>query len=162
MNMGIASLFHIPLLLALAESYFVSNQMRASATTRNKYFTTTSLSAYSPSPSGSTHSSSGWGYRSSSASVPSKTACESAVNVEWEPMSELDRRIEDGIHYEHIPTRHESEHEYQGGRRMPGCHSKAKRIDDSDEDYSDRVRAVFCAYRYSAEDYNRLKSANIS
>lgn len=31
----------------------------------------------------------------------SPTARESAVIVEWEPVSELERRIEDGVHYEH-------------------------------------------------------------
>ena len=165
MNTTITSLFHILIVLASTESYIVTIQMQNFANTRNKLFTTTSLLAYSPSPGGSTHnmhSSSGWGCRSTSASVPSKTACESAVNVEWEPMSELDRRIEDGIHYEHIPNRYESEYEHEERRRMPGCHSKAKRIDDNDEDNSSRVRAVFCAYRYTAEDYNRMKSANIS
>ena len=32
-----------------------------------------------------------------------KTAMESAILVEWEPISELERRIEDGVHYEHFP-----------------------------------------------------------
>jgi len=46
---------------------------------------------------------------------------------------------------------------------MPGCHPKAKRIVDEEEDGpSNGARAVFCAYRYSDEDYNRLKSADVS
>ena len=28
---------------------------------------------------------------------------EGAILVEWEPISELERRIEDGVHYEHFP-----------------------------------------------------------
>ena len=40
----------------------------------------------------------GWG---ASRGVPSKTARESAYACEWEPMTELERRIEDGINYEH-------------------------------------------------------------
>ena len=32
-----------------------------------------------------------------------KTAMEGAILVEWEPISELERRIEDGVHYEHFP-----------------------------------------------------------
>ncbi len=109
------------------------------------------LSAYSHSSGGSTHNmhSTPWGSRGSSAGVPSRTACEGAVNIEWEPMSELDRRIEDGIHYEHRRNHYES-------------HSKTRRIDDAkDDDDSPPVRAVFCAYHYSEEDYNRLKSADI-
>jgi hypothetical protein len=78
-------------------------------------------------------------------------------------MSELDRRIEDGIHYEHMPNYYQSKNEYQKGSRIPGCHSNAKRmVDAEDDDDAHEVRAVFCAYHYSTEDYNRLKSADIS
>eukprot|EP00536_Pseudo-nitzschia_multiseries_P008156 jgi/Psemu1/287617/fgenesh1_pg.203_\ len=118
----------------------------------------TSLSAYNtPQTGGSSQHTSAWGARSSGSSVPSKTACESAVNIEWEPMSELERRVEDGIHYEHIPNH------YREAQQMPGCHPKAKRIlSEEEEDDAPGVRAVFCAYRYSEEDYNRLKSADTS
>lgn len=165
MNSAITSLFYIQLLVAVAQSYMVA-PARILDSKHNANLAMTSLSAYSPSSGGSTHnmhSSSRWGSRSTSASVPSKTACESAVNIEWEPMSELNRRIEDGIHYEHMPNHYQSQNQYQKGSRMPGCHSKAKRIVDwGDDDDSHEVRAVFCAYHYSTEDYNRLKSADIS
>ncbi len=159
MNSRIASLLYIQLLVGLAESYIVVPPPMSSAR-----HSTTALSAYSHSSGGSTHNmySSPWGSRGNTGGVPSRTACESAVNVEWEPMSELDRRIEDGINYEHTPYHYESHKRYHKGSRMPGCHSKAKRIvDGEDEDDSPPVRAVFCAYRYSEEDYNRLKSADI-
>jgi hypothetical protein len=163
MNFGIAFLFCIQLLVVIVESY-IASPVRISSLRSDAKFGVTCLSAYS-SPGGSTHnmhSSSAWGSRRSSTGVPSRTACESAVNVEWEPMSELDRRIEDGVHYEHMPHHHDSQNQHQKESRLPGCHSKAKRIVDSgDDDDSNRVRAVFCAYRYSAEDYNRLKSADI-
>lgn len=158
MNSAITSLFYIQLLVAVAQSYIIA-PVRISDSKYNANLAMTSLSAYSPSSGGST----GWGSRSDSASVPSKTACESAVNIEWEPMSELDRRIEDGVHYEHMPNYYQSQNEYQKGSRMPGCHSNAKRIFDAeDDDDAHEVRAVFCAYHYSTEDYNRLKSADIS
>mmetsp|Transcript_26598 Transcript_26598/g.57019 ORF Transcript_26598/g.57019 Transcript_26598/m.57019 type:complete len:167 (+) Transcript_26598:166-666(+) len=166
MKSVIAPLICIQLCVASTESYVVA-PARLSAFERSTLSVTTSLSAYSSSPGGSSpnaHSSSAWGSRSSSASVPSKTVCESAVNVEWEPMSEMERRIEDGIHYEHVPNHYHQPQEPNKKRgRMPGCHPKAKRIVDEEEDGpSNGARAVFCAYRYSDEDYNRLKSADVS
>ena len=156
MKSGITFLFYLQLLLAGAESYVVA-PIRISDSRLNSNFALTSLSAYSPSPGGP----SPWGSRGSSAGVPSRTACESAVNVEWEPMSELNRRIEDGIHYEHMPHHYESVNQNQKASRMPGCHSNAKRIVEDEDDDINTVRAVFCAYRYSEDDYNRLKSADM-
>lgn len=163
MNSLFASLFYVHLFVGFAES-FVVTPLPISASRHNSKFATTALSAYSHSSGGSTHNmhSSPWGSRGCTGTgVPSRTACESAVNIEWEPMSELDRRIEDGIHYEHISGHYESQKQYHKGSRMPGCHSKAKRVDAEDDDDSDPVRAVFCAYHYSEEDYNRLRSADI-
>ena len=73
-----------------------------------------------------------------------KTAIESAVNVEWEPMSELDRRIEDGVHYEH-------EH----------CKFSQKQPREvAPKEDIPVARGVFCGYRITPEEYNRLKSAD--
>mmetsp|Transcript_9399 Transcript_9399/g.28066 ORF Transcript_9399/g.28066 Transcript_9399/m.28066 type:complete len:156 (+) Transcript_9399:198-665(+) len=152
----LASLFCFQLLFLAVESFAVV-PIGNSAIGQLVSSTTTSLSAYTPPTSGSSQQHAAWGTRSSGSSVPSKTVCESAVNVEWEPMSELERRIEDGVHYEHIPNH------YDVVQQMPGCHPKAKRIVNEEEaDNAPGVRAVFCAYRYSEEDYNRLKSADIS
>ena len=151
MNSIFASLLYIHLCLGFGEA-FVGGPSLTTILQNDSSFTTTALSAYSHSSSGSTQNmhSTPWGARGSGAGFPSRTACDSAVNVEWEPMSELDRRIEDGIHYEHIPGHYESQR-----------HSKAKRIAETEEDDLEPVRAVFCAYRYSEEDYNRLKSADV-
>jgi len=152
---SIVSLFYLQLFILVAESYVVI-QSRNSAYGRQSFPRTTSLSAYTP-PTGGSSQYSTWGSRSNGSTVPSKTACESAVNVEWEPMTELERRVEDGIYYEHIPNH------YREAQQMPGCHPKAKRLIDTEEEEEDSpgVRAVFCAYRYSEEDYNRLKSADM-
>jgi hypothetical protein len=72
-----------------------------------------------------------------------RTAIESAVNVEWEPMSELDRRIEDGVHYEH-------EH----------CNPKKQPRKFVTKEEIPVTRGVFCGYRITPEEYNRLKSAD--
>ena len=93
-------------------------------------------------------------------SVPSKTACESAVIVEWEPMTELERRIEDGIHYEHIQPSRSQHHSSKDG---PSQGNRAFKEKDSEEEESQpKTRAVFCGYRYSEDEYNRLKSADVS
>jgi hypothetical protein len=100
------------------------------------------LSAAHPASSGGPS----WGSRG----FPSKTARESAFNVEWEPMTELDRRIEDGVNYEHMPN--------QAHRRQSG--NKGNQ-DSSVDDETPSARGVFCGYRSTSEDYDRLKSANL-
>ncbi|CAJ1954530.1 unnamed protein product [Cylindrotheca closterium] len=85
----------------------------------------------------------GWG---NSRGVPSKTARESAFAVEWEPMTELERRIEDGINYEHLPNQRSQHH--------GNTYSRTATKDDIP--YS---QGVFCGYRYTDEEYCRLKSA---
>ena len=83
------------------------------------------------------HSPSGpWGSRS----VPSKTARESAFSVEWEPMSELERRIEDGVNFEYVST---ANHRQQAHEEDIPC-----------------ARGVFVGYRFTEEEYKRLKSAD--
>jgi len=138
---------------AISESLVVEGPTRISFYGRNSH--KPSLLSAIPSPSS---------FRSSGGSVPSKTACDSAVNVEWEPMSELERRIEDGVNYEHFPAAfHQNQNQPHHRReRMPGCHSKAKRISETEDDNIPGVRAVFCGYRYTPEDYNRLKAADVT
>jgi hypothetical protein len=63
---------------------------------------------------------------------------ESAVNVEWEPMTKLVLRIEDGVHYDHD-------------------HSKS-----SQKQPIPVARGVFCGYRYTPEKYNRLTQVGSS
>jgi hypothetical protein len=72
------------------------------------------------------------------------TAMESAVGVEWEPVSELERRIEDGIHYEHWPSNQVR------NQRVSG--------DDSTEIH--KKRGIFCGFKVTDEEYTRLKSAD--
>lgn len=69
-----------------------------------------------------------------------QTAQEAAVLAEWEQLSELQRRIEDGAHYEHWPET----------RKPP----------DSAAADSPVCRGVFCGYRATEEERNRLKSAD--
>jgi hypothetical protein len=140
-------------LFAITESLVEKNPTRKSVYGRNNHHQASLLSAIPTSSS----------YRNSGGSVPpSNTACESAVNVEWEPMSNLQRRIEDGVNYEHIPSAANHHDESQRHTRMPGCHSKAKRITENEDDDSPGVRAVFCGYKYTQDDYNRLKAADVA
>lgn len=91
------------------------------------------------------HTASGpWGSRN----VPSRTSRESAFNVEWEPMSELERRLEDGVNYEHLPAIDQA---YQ--IRKP-------KTSEGKDDGIPLRRAVFVGYRYTEDEYNRLRSAD--
>jgi hypothetical protein len=92
---------------------------------------------HSSSQGGGNGGTSGWGQRGPSSS---KTARESAVNVEWEPMTELERRIEDGVNYDHF--------DYTNAR------------DGRAECDGPTVQGVFCGYRYTDDEYDRLKSAH--
>jgi hypothetical protein len=90
-----------------------------------------------PSALSALHNPSGpWGSRV----VPSKTARESAYSVEWEPMSELERRIEDGVNFEYVST---ANHRQQAHEEDIPC-----------------ARGVFVGYRFTEEEYKRLKSAD--
>lgn len=91
-----------------------------------------------------TSSSGPWGSRGG----PSQTARESAFNVEWEPMTELDRRIEDGIHYEHMPS------------PVNNRQQNSKRPSSLQQDGIPSARGVFVGYRFTEDEYNRLKSAD--
>ena len=81
--------------------------------------------------------------------APSRTARESAVTVEWEPRSELERRIEHGVNYEHFD--HQTRQVQNGGSDTASSKNPGP----------PPVRGVFCGYRCTAEDYGRLKSANL-
>ena len=99
-----------------------------------------SLSAVPP-PGGSA-----WG--GGSRRVPSKTARESAYYVEWEPMTELERRIEDGVNYEHIPVRRKKRKDRSSRHRT------------TFQDSIPTADGVFVGYRFTDEERNRLKSAD--
>jgi hypothetical protein len=90
-----------------------------------------------------------------------RTACESAVLVEWERMTELDRRIEDGFRYEHDPDHYQSS--FMRSRRQsssqPGGTCRASQ-NHGGKDALPCHRAVFFGYRTTPEEYGRLRSAS--
>jgi hypothetical protein len=71
--------------------------------------------------------------------------------AEWEPVSELQRRIDEGIHFEHWdesgggPGRHKRAHNFKAHRGPTSGVS---------------VKGVFFGYRVTKEEYSRLKSAH--
>ena len=79
-----------------------------------------------------------------------KSAMESAVLVEWEPVSELERRIEDGILYEHWPV---------STTKTRVSSQKAAGLGE-DSIYMNKITGVFCGLRVTNEEYMRLKSAD--
>jgi hypothetical protein len=79
----------------------------------------------------------------------SSTARESAVHVEWEPVPELQRRIEDGIYYEHW-----RDDETHASSRVQSS------VNDEGEEEPASLPGVFFGYRVTPEDYMRLKSAD--
>lgn len=85
----------------------------------------------------------------------SKTARESAVLVEWERMSELERRIEDGINYEHDVDMSDSN--FVAGRNYHQNAAAGRRNKGSN---TNQKRGVFCGYRATREEIDRLKSAD--
>eukprot|EP01083_Nonionella_stella_P200146 733268_1 len=78
--------------------------------------------------------------------IPSNTARDSAVIAEWEPVSELERRIEEGMHYQHF-VEDEFEEEHSDTNNTPWN--------------GNNVNGVFVGYSVTAEERSRLKSANI-
>jgi hypothetical protein len=81
----------------------------------------------------------------------SSTARDSAVLAEWEPVSELQRRIDEGRRYEHWV-------EYDG----PAGPGRQKRVHNAKANPGSSItlKGVFCGYRVTKEEYSRLKSAD--
>jgi len=77
---------------------------------------------------------------------------ESAVLVDWDPVPEIQRRIEQGIEYEHWP-------EY-GRFGYGSTKSNKKWTGTASIDESHCVRAVIASLRVTTEERNRLKSAH--
>ncbi len=108
--------------------------------------------------------------------ILSPTARESAVIVEWEPVSELERRIEDGIHYEHeyydpllkygSEEKRRSRNEWkekQQKLKEEACHWNGwSRYcwNGNDEKNTRNVDGVFCGFTITKEERERLKSAD--
>ena len=65
-------------------------------------------------------------------------------------MSEMERRIEDGVNYEHPPS--------TGSRGQ----QKSKHAVSPQDDGIPSARGVFVGYRYTKDEYDRLKSADPS
>jgi hypothetical protein len=90
------------------------------------------------------------------------TARESAVLVEWERMSELERRIEDGINYEYDPFMSDSN--FVAGRnyhKNAAANAAAGQSRNKEKKKSaPPTRGVFCGYRATQEEIDRLKSAD--
>ena len=86
----------------------------------------------------------------------SRTARESAVLVDWERRSELERRVEDGIHYEHFPEMSDSYFGTQVRRKHKSSGPSNARVTDSGA-----LRGVFCGMKGTKEEYERLRSASV-
>ena len=88
-------------------------------------------------------------------SFSSRTFRESAVIAEWEPVSNLERRIEEGMNYHHDPFSYESiRQSRKNGRKI----NVGKQI--MEEDDTTRVHGVFVGYRVTKEERERMKSAH--
>lgn len=89
-------------------------------------------------------------------SFSTKTSRESAVIVEWEPVSNLERRIEEGVNYHHDVFSYESfRQSKKNGRTM----NVGKQMME-DDSMTTRVHGVFVGYRVTKEERERMKSAH--
>ena len=87
---------------------------------------------------------------------------ESAILVDWDPVSELERRIDQGKEYEHWPEKKyyhgSSSSSSSFAKGSNSSSSKRKGIGDMDEEGT--VRGVLFGLRTSSYERARLKSAN--
>jgi hypothetical protein len=90
------------------------------------------------------------------------TARESAVIVEWEPVSELQRRIDEGVNYEHWVDNYNVQTTSNGrpGRRPRRQGSQTVNAAGQQTATLPTVKGVFCGYRCTNEERGRLKSAD--
>ena len=110
-------------------------------------------------------------HKKSKKGILSRTARESAVIVEWEPVSELERRIEDGMHYEHFDPLfvYGTNSSQEKAQHRNGNQNKGKKEWNNDwwrgwnvnrNDTYDHVESVFCGFTVTKEEIERLKSAS--
>jgi hypothetical protein len=82
------------------------------------------------------------------------------VLVDWEPVSELDRRMDDGMLFEHYTTTSSSSsksHQRSHSDRNNNQHSSSNHQDSA---ATPTFRGIFCGYRMTSYEYQRLKSAH--
>lgn len=140
-------------------------------------FSKVSSSLYTTSNNSSNNFNSNNSYHNNKKGILSRTARESAVIVEWEPVSELERRIEDGVHYEHYDPPWEFGSEEKSRIRKEWKERMSKEDDNEDQCNNESksqwgfkgwngskdiksVNGVFCGFRVTQEEMDRLKSAN--
>jgi hypothetical protein len=90
------------------------------------------------------------------------TARESAVIVEWEPVSELQRRIDEGVNYEHWVDDYDVQTTSNGrpGRRSRRQGSQTVNAAGQQSAGPPTVKGVFCGYKSTNEERGRLRSAD--
>lgn len=92
------------------------------------------------------------------------SAMESAVIVEWEPVTELERRIDDGIFYHQLQEEHDLDEEYlwtDDEYQYDDKYQYSRARGPSNHDVNiPRVIGVFCGYTSTKEEKSRLKSAH--
>ena len=128
---------------------------RQAAPMYNRKYSSSLLHAAPTSNNNSYNHNQGSHHSSSSRNNAFRTAMESAVIVEWEPVSELDRRIDEGIHYQHYIDGEELQTQTPSNRR---------RGTGAAEDVSNiqSVKGIFCGIKSTQEEFSRLKSADPS
>ncbi len=144
----------------------LSHSRRESLSFSNRSLLVLQAAASATSSSGSSshnnnnNNNSGPSSRSSHAQpTTSFTARESAVLVDWEPVSELDRRIDDGMLFEHDKTTTSSSKSHQRSHRDRNNHQHSS-SNHQDSAATPTFRGIFCGYRMTSYEYQRLKSAH--
>jgi len=89
--------------------------------------------------------------------ILSSTARESAVTAEWEPILEFQRHYEEESCYEHFATSYEYDSE-ENCRRREQVHQNHDWGEDNG--VIQVVNGVFCGYRFTKEECQRLRSAD--
>jgi hypothetical protein len=164
-------------ILVLSPSSVSSKLLPSSHPSYSHQHTNLFATSYNPNPNSSPSSSSSYNSKTNKNGILSPTARESAVIVEWEPVSELQRRIEDGIHYEHYeydPLYDYGSEEKKQMRKEFCRRGKRRNGDDignddggdvgnnhgDDDNGIDYGIGVFCGFTVSKEEMERLKSAH--
>ena len=81
--------------------------------------------------------------------------------LDWEQRTELERRVDDGSHYDHFRDFCCRDATKNAATKDGGAHDKKPNREEEDDDPSTpTLPGIFCGYRFTEDERERLRSAH--
>jgi len=80
--------------------------------------------------------------------------------LDWERRTELERRVDDGSHYDHFMDFYCRDKTKNAATKDGGPHDKKPNREDDDDPSTPTLPGIFCGYRFTEDERERLRSAH--